>query len=115
MTVCTFTDLEEYDSDKFKRKDVHSGPRSTVVLLHLLPGQEIPTHSHAGVEIMLVAQKGEAILTIDAIKKVTLKPGIFFSEIGDGHTFSIKNNSSLPFQMMVVQIKLSEANHVSKL
>ncbi len=107
MTECTLKDLEEYDPHKFVKKEVHTGPRSTVSLLHLMPGQEIPKHSHAGVEIMLVPQKGEALLTIDDNNKVTLKPGLFFSELGEGHTFSIKNNSSEPFQMLAVQVRLN--------
>lgn len=106
MTECTLTDLEEYSQDKFLKKEVHSGPRSTVALLHLLPGQEVPTHSHAGVEIMLLPQKGEALLTIDGQRKVNLKPGLFFSELGENHTFSIKNNSNQPFQMLAIQTRL---------
>jgi quercetin dioxygenase-like cupin family protein len=105
MTQCTLKDLEEYDPNKFLKKAVHSGPRSTVALLHLMPGQEVPTHSHAGIEIMLVPQKGEALLTIDENKVVVLKPGLFFSEIGDGHTFSIKNNGDQAFQMLAVQVR----------
>ncbi|MBS2009922.1 MAG: cupin domain-containing protein [Cyanobacteria bacterium SZAS TMP-1] len=106
MTECTLSDLTEYNQDKFLKKQVHSGPRSTVGLLHLLPGQEVPTHSHAGVEIMLIPQQGEGLLTVDGEKKVHLKPGLFFSELGENHTFSIKNNGTEPFQVLAVQVKL---------
>lgn len=106
MPVCTLSTLEEYDPDKFLKKEVHKGARSTVALLHLMPGQEVPTHSHAGVEIMLLPQKGEAVLTVDGEKKVILKPGVFYSELGEGHTFNIKNNSSTAFQMLAIQVRL---------
>lgn len=106
MTECTLADLEEFSQNKFLKKEVHQGSRSSVALLHLLPGQEVPTHSHAGVEIMLLPQKGTALLTIDGEKNVNLQPGLFFSELGEGHTFSIKNNSNEPFQMLAIQIRV---------
>ncbi len=107
MTECRLSDLEEYDPNKFLKKDVHKGERTTVALLHLLPGQEVPTHSHSGVEIMLLPQKGEAELTVDGREKLVLKPGIFFTELGSDHTFSIKNNSTDAFQMLAIQVRVS--------
>src|SRR6185437_35774 len=106
MTERELKDLEGYDEKKFVRKEVHVGPRSTVALIHLLPGQEVPKHSHPGVEIMFLPQKGEELLTVDDHKEVALKPGTFFSELGEGHSFSIKNNGTAPFQMLAVQVKL---------
>lgn len=106
MTECILESLEEYSPEKFLKKEVHSGPRSTVALLHLMPGQEVPKHSHAGVEIILLPQKGEATLTVDDDRKILLKPGIFFAELGDGHTFSIKNDGSASFQMLAVQVRV---------
>lgn len=107
MAICTLSTLEEYDPNKFLKKEVHKGERSTVALLHLMPGQEVPTHSHAGVEIMLLPQKGEAELTIDGQKKILLKPGTFFSELGENHTFSIKNNSTEAFQTLAIQVRIA--------
>jgi quercetin dioxygenase-like cupin family protein len=71
-----------------------------------MPGQEVPKHSHAGVEIMLVPQKGEATLVVDDEKKIVLKPGVFFAELGEAHSFSIKNDGSAPFQMLAIQIRV---------
>lgn len=115
MTECRLSDLEEYDPNKFLKKDVHKGERTTVALLHLLPGQEVPTHSHSGVEIMLLPQKGEAELTVDGREKLVLKPGIFSLNWDQTIHSASKTTAQTPFRCLLSKCALvsPEVNHLA--
>jgi quercetin dioxygenase-like cupin family protein len=107
MNVCKFEDVAEFNSSSPVRKCLNEGDQSRSMLLHLLPGQEIPQHPHPGHEIILMPQKGHATLTLDGETEIALEPGKFYAE-KEGHTFGIKNNGNEPFQMLATLIRLSK-------
>jgi quercetin dioxygenase-like cupin family protein len=107
INVCNLGQLEEYDSQHFVRKEVTNGAQSKSVLLNLLPGQEIPTHGHNGSEVLLVPQKGQALLTVDGTTDTLLQPGTVYGA-GDESTFRILNNGSEPCQILVILVRLAK-------
>lgn len=109
LTQSSLADLEEYDKEHLVRKDVAGGAQYKCVLLHLLPGQEIPTHGHAGHEVILLPQKGQATLKVNGTGQVSLRPGCVYTA-GDGSTFQITNDGAEPFQLLVTLVRLAGAN-----
>ena len=108
MKECKFADVEEYDPGTSVRKCLNEGAQSRSMLIHLLPGQEVPQHPHPGHEIILLPQKGHATLTLDGAVNIALEPGTFYSE-EEGHTFGIKNTGTEPFQMLATLVRLSKS------
>ena len=106
MKEYRFDEVAEYNEAASVRKCLHEGAQSRAMLLHLLPGQEIPQHPHPGHEIILLPQCGQATLTVDGVTEIALEPGKFYAE-GEGHTFGIKNTGAEPFQMLATLIRLT--------
>lgn len=106
MNACRFADVEEYDSKASVRKCVNEGEQSRSMVLHLLPGQEVPSHPHPGHEIILLPQRGRATLTLDGETEIALEPGCLYAE-REGHTFGIRNTGTEPFQMLATLIRLA--------
>ncbi len=100
-------ELEQYDQEHFVRKEVSSGAQNRCVLLNLLPGQEIPTHGHSGNEVLLLAQKGQSLLTVDGITQILLQPGSVYSAESDS-TFHLLNNGTEPCQILVILVRLEK-------
>ena len=107
MIEYRFEDVAEYDPSASVRKCLNEGAQSRSMLVHLLPGQEIPPHPHPGQEVILLPQAGRATLTLDGTVDVALEPGKFYAE-GEGHTFGIKNTGTEPFQMLATLVRLAK-------
>ena len=103
VTQSTLRDLEEYSPEKFVVKPVYSGARSKAMLLHLLPGQEVPIHPHPDLEVILFPQRGEATLVWDDGRQDTLRTGVL-CDAGVGPTFGLQNTGMEPFQTLVTLV-----------
>ena len=114
LEECNLSELEEYDPKHFVRKLVTRGAQSKSMLMNLLPGQEIPTHGHDGYEVLLLPQKGQAVLIVDDTTDVALRPGTVYSA-GQHNTFRIHNNSTEPFQLLVILVRLVSAHSQAKI
>lgn len=95
------SDLEGYSQSGFAIHGVFKGESSEGVLLCLLPGQEAPKHPHERFELVIVPQKGEALLTVNGDKQVVLRPACVYHEPA-GQTYAVKNNGAEPFVALIV-------------
>ena len=100
-------DLEQYNSEKCVTKCVYKGEQSEAILLFLLPGQEMPSHSHKRFEVVLLPQKGQGVMRVNENKEVELLPGILYYEPA-GCTFLIKNTSESPFELLITLIRVDQ-------
>jgi oxalate decarboxylase/phosphoglucose isomerase-like protein (cupin superfamily) len=85
-------------------KPVFDGAHSMGKLLHLQVGQAVPVHPHAGREVVLFPQKGEAVLIGEDGAEQSLKAGTVYYQ-GIAPTFGLKNTGSDPFQMLVLLVR----------
>lgn len=105
VTQVCLSELEEYHADRFVIKPVYEGAQSIAKLLHLQPGQTVPIHPHAGREVILMPQKGEAILTWEDGSEQRLIAGTVYYQ-GLEPTFGLKNVGDAPFQMLILLVKI---------
>ncbi|WP_169713766.1 hemerythrin domain-containing protein [Paludifilum halophilum] len=64
MAIQSCQQLQEFDDTRFVKKTLHKGYGNVVFLLHLLPGQELPAHTHSGKEVFLLGLQGRGSLWI---------------------------------------------------
>src|SRR5699024_8671350 len=64
MKIQSCSELQEFDDARFVKKNLYKGNGNVVFLLHLLPGQEIPAHTHPGKEVFLLGLQGRGSLWI---------------------------------------------------
>ena len=72
------SDLAEYCPEKFVAKPVYESAGSKAMLLHLLPGQEVPNHPHPNWEVALIPQRGEAVVVYEDETETFLKTGAVY-------------------------------------
>jgi mannose-6-phosphate isomerase-like protein (cupin superfamily) len=99
------SDMEQYNADSFVVKGVYKGDQSEAVLLFLLPGQEMPSHTHERFEVVLLPQKGSGVMNVDGLKDVDLVPETLYYEPA-GRTFRIKNTGAEPLQVLITLIRV---------
>ncbi len=100
--------LEEYRPEKFTIKPVYEGAGSKAMLLHLLPGQEVPVHPHPEWEVTLIPQQGEAIVNHEDGTETLLKTGSLYHG-GLAPVFGIQNRTPERFQMLVLLVRAAES------
>lgn len=100
--------MEQYNGEKWVTKCVYKGDQSEAILLYLLPGQEMPSHSHKRFEVVLLPQKGRGLMSVDGNKEVDLLPDVLYYEPA-GRTFLIKNTSESPFEVLITLIRVEQS------
>ena len=96
--------LAEYRPEKFVIKLVYESAGSKAMLLHLLPGQEVPNHPHPDWEVTLIPQQGEAFVIYEGGTETLLKTGSLYHG-GVTPVFGIQNRAEGPFQMLVLLVR----------
>jgi len=104
---CKLTTLNEYSETGVVKKGVTSGRYFKSILINILPGQEVPTHSHAGHEVILIPQKGTGILFADDSSQINLVSGSIYSDL-KGSTFGLRNSGNEPFQVLVILVRSTD-------
>lgn len=96
--------IDESSDQKVTRQAVASGGNFKSLLLSILSGQEVSSHSHAGYEVLLIPQKGLGSLFSEGDAGQTdLECGSIYTE-HDGSSFGLRNNGSEPFQVLVILV-----------
>lgn len=98
--------LRQFNDSSLVIKGVFKGEQSEGVLLSLLPGQIMPTHSHKNFEVVLLPREGQATLTVNSHKQVHLSAGTLYFE-PSGSTFQIENTGAEPFQVLITLIRVT--------
>ena len=106
MQTFHFEELEEYRREKFVLKPVYEGVGSKMLLLHLLPEQEVPLHPHLESEVTLIPHSGEAVLFYEDGTEVVLKADSFYYG-GLAPVFGIQNRGTEPFQSLVLLVRVA--------
>lgn len=106
MQEYNLSELEEYRPEKFVVRPVHEGVGGKAMLLHLLPGQEVPTHPHPDWEVTLIPQQGEAIVCHEDGTETVLKAGRLYYG-GLAPVFGVQNRAGERFQTLVLLVRVS--------
>jgi len=104
ITEFNLTTLEEYSDQNVVKKAVTSSGNFKSLVINMAPGQEVPTHSHAGHDVILIPQKGAGILFADESNQTKLVPGSIYTD-HKGSTFGLRNTSDKPFQVLVILVR----------
>lgn len=106
VSVCRLLPLEEYDDKGVVKLPVADGTHFNSYVLNILPGQEVPSHSHLGYEVILIPQTGSATLFSKDAKPVRLVRGSVYTDHRDIN-YGLRNNGASRFQVLVILIKAS--------
>ena len=101
MQEYKLSDLEEYRPEKFVVKPVYEGAGGKAMLLHLMPGQEVPVHPHPEWEVTLIPQQGEAVVVHEDGTETLLKTGAVYYG-GLAPVFGVQNRAEERFQTLVL-------------
>lgn len=97
--------LEEYRPEKIVLKPVYESAGSKALLLHLLPGQEVPIHPHPNWEVTLLPRHGQACLVSEDGAETVLSAGaLYYGDIAP--SFGIQNRTQKPFQMLILLVRV---------
>jgi quercetin dioxygenase-like cupin family protein len=107
MQEYNLSELEEFRAEKFVVKPVYEGTGGKAMLLHLLPGQEVPTHPHPDWEVTLIPQQGEAVVKHEDGTETVLKTGAVYYG-GLAPVFGVQNRSGERFQTLVILTRAAE-------
>ena len=99
--------LEEYSEQSVVKKAVTSGGNFKSIVINIGPGQEVPTHSHAGHDVILIPRKGAGILFADDANQMNLAPGSIYTD-RKGSTFGLRNSGDKPFQVLVILVRSTD-------
>ena len=100
---CKLITLDEYCENGVVKKGTTSGRHFQSIVINILPGQEVPTHSHAGHEVILIPQTGAGILFDDDSSQINLVPGSIYTD-HNGSIFGLRNSGDKPFQVLVILV-----------
>lgn len=104
VSVCRLLSFEQFDDKGVVRLPVDDGANFKSFVINILPGQEVPTHSHLGYEVILIPQTGSATLFSNNAKPVRLVRGSVYTD-HFGATYGLRNTGSSPFQVLVILVK----------
>lgn len=96
-------EVEKFEDGRFVPSVLFKGERMTALLLCLKPGQAVPSHRHAGFEIVLQPLQGEAEAVLDN-EKVTLREGsVYF--VDGANDFAPVNRGEGHFTMLITLVR----------
>lgn len=96
--------LEKFDDKGVVKLPVVDGTNFKSYILNILPGQEIPPHSHTGYEVLLIPQTGSATLFSSDAKPVRLICGSIYTDLYGIH-YGLRNTGAVPFQVLVILVR----------
>ena len=65
MKLVHLSDAPDHDQDRFVAAEFLEGTQCNVRVIKLLPGQDLPPHTHAPSDLMLFVAEGDAQLETD--------------------------------------------------
>jgi mannose-6-phosphate isomerase-like protein (cupin superfamily) len=102
LEALNLSDCAEFTEPQVAKKSVASGEGFKSIMINMLPGQEVPIHSHAGFQVLLLPQDGSGIL-FDNDSQVNLSTGsLYIDRLGS--TFGLRNPTEKPFRVLVMLI-----------
>lgn len=100
MEITHLDNAKPFDSEKFVAAPLLKGGRTTTVTIRLLPGQEMPGHTHGHAELVLYAAEGTATLDIGQ-GPVEFRAGSLTTLPGS-ETLTIRNNGTENVTLLAV-------------
>lgn len=73
------------------------------LMISMAPGQDVPIHSHAGYNVLLIPQTGKGTLFSVNTNPTTLETGCLYVD-HEGSAFGLKNESLEPFRVLVILV-----------
>lgn len=82
------------------RKVLFTGTRSQLVLMALLPGEDIGSEVHGTVDQLLYVVKGEGVAVLGKVEESLAKGGVFCVPAGTTH--NVRNTGDEPLKLFTV-------------
>lgn len=95
--------LNQYSPTEVVKHDVTSGECFKSFLLNMMPGQEVPAHSHVNKCVLLLPQTGSGTIFTDDKAETLLESGSIYTD-HRGCSFGVRNTGSVPFQLLVILV-----------
>lgn len=100
MTLKHIHEFLVYDPSRMTKQIIYKEGKSQVFVLNLMPGQQVPAHSHPNAHVFLLVVKGKGIGRIDETV-FDIREGDTF-HCSDDEQLSIENNSDDNLSLYVV-------------
>lgn len=113
MEKKTLNEFQEFKEDRFSKRVIYQKNESVVFVLNFMPGQELPSHTHPGTDVYLLALEGSGTVTVDGNDSSVVKGEIV--HIGGDETFSYRNTGSEPSSLYVTLIKLPDERYAQNI
>lgn len=108
INECKLSALDQFDPTKVVKQDVTRGEGFRSYVLNMLPGQEVPAHSHNNTCVVLFPQSGKGLLFTDDAEEIILEAGCIYTDLR-GRNFGLRNTGGTPFQVLVTLISTCTA------
>jgi quercetin dioxygenase-like cupin family protein len=95
--------MDQYSPTDVVRHILTSGEYFKSFLLNMLPGQEVPAHSHVNKCVLLLPQTGSATLFTEDGEETTIDSGSIYTD-HRGRNFGVRNTGTTPFQVLVILV-----------
>jgi mannose-6-phosphate isomerase-like protein (cupin superfamily) len=95
--------MNQYSPTEVMKHDVTSGECFKSFLLNLLPGQEVPAHTHLHKCVLLFPQTGSGTLFTEDKEELVIESGSIYTD-HIGCNFGLRNTGNAPLQVLVILV-----------
>jgi len=106
MEKKSLLDYQEFDEKRFTKKNIYTKADSVAFVLNFFPGQEMPAHKHAGMNLTALAIQGNGMFTIDDQEMTIMKDELI--HCNGNLRIAFKNTSTAKTSIYVVLNKTNE-------
>ncbi|MFA8451054.1 MAG: cupin domain-containing protein [Bacteroidales bacterium] len=95
---------QKFKNEKFQKKHVFTSDYNKTFVLNLLPGQEIPTHTHEGYELQITVLRGKGKVRVNHEEELFSEGDILKCDAKD--KFSLINCSQEKLTCLAILFKV---------
>jgi mannose-6-phosphate isomerase-like protein (cupin superfamily) len=95
--------MNQYSPTEVIKQNVASGQCFKSFLLNMMPGQEVPAHSHLHKCVILIPQSGSGTLFTEDSEEIVIESGSIYAD-HRGRNFGLRNTGSAPLQVLVILV-----------
>ena len=103
----------EYNEKSLTKRVIYNVGGSTVFVLNLMPGQQLPAHKHPGTEVYLLVLTGSGTFTING-EDIPVTKNDTIHSTGD-EDLAFQNNGQEPVSLYVMLNKVPDERYVQNI
>lgn len=113
MEKLTLESLQDYQTDKFTKRIAFKKGESVVFVLNFMPGQGLPTHTHPGTDVFILALEGNGTVTVNEQASPLNKGDIIHVE--GSEAFAYTNSGLQPASLYVTLTKVPSPEYAQNI